>query len=213
MVRYAGRDWSKRTTLQKRPCGADWSRQEVDPSRREECSCFWKSFFAPGPVHGIISCVGHVSSVYQCGRRARQSTKAIDGSLKGLQWAQRNLWLTNEFLLRAFLSADASAAAAQEITSRGLDQFYNTEEDCLVKKADLPTILKLLQVSSRHFHLRLDLHALHAVKLPVIQFPAQIRCTKMVMVGHKNCGLSAQSTRTLSPCSADVWLESTYHCE
>ncbi|KAK9915015.1 hypothetical protein WJX75_003656 [Coccomyxa subellipsoidea] len=33
----------------------------------------------------------------------------------------------------------------KEITSRGLDQFYNTEEDCLVKKADLPTILKLLQ--------------------------------------------------------------------
>ncbi|EIE26993.1 SM/Sec1-family protein [Coccomyxa subellipsoidea C-169] len=33
----------------------------------------------------------------------------------------------------------------KEITTRGLDQFYNTEEDCLVKKADLPTILKLLQ--------------------------------------------------------------------
>ncbi len=35
---------------------------------------------------------------------------------------------------------------AQAITSRGLDQFYNTEEDCLVKKADLNAIVKLLQV-------------------------------------------------------------------
>lgn len=35
---------------------------------------------------------------------------------------------------------------AQAITTRGLDQYYNTEEDCLVKKGDLNAIVKLLQV-------------------------------------------------------------------
>ena len=34
----------------------------------------------------------------------------------------------------------------QEITSRGLDQFYHLEEACLTKKADLAAVLKLLQV-------------------------------------------------------------------
>ena len=36
--------------------------------------------------------------------------------------------------------------AKQEITSRGLDQFYHLEEACLTKKADLAAVLKLLQV-------------------------------------------------------------------
>ena len=35
----------------------------------------------------------------------------------------------------------------QEIQGRGLDQFYNTEEDLLVGKGDLAHIEKLLQVS------------------------------------------------------------------
>ena len=34
----------------------------------------------------------------------------------------------------------------QEIQGRGLDQFYNTEEDLLVGKGDLAHIEKLLQV-------------------------------------------------------------------
>lgn len=34
----------------------------------------------------------------------------------------------------------------QEITKRGLDQYYHLEEDCLTKKADLADVVKLLQV-------------------------------------------------------------------
>lgn len=46
----------------------------------------------------------------------------------------------------------------QEITGRGLDQFYHVEEDCLTK-ADLPAVLKLLQEAkgSRSDKLRLAL--------------------------------------------------------
>lgn len=40
-----------------------------------------------------------------------------------------------------------------EIKARGLDQYYNTEEDLLTGQADLPVIEKLLMVSELAFQL------------------------------------------------------------
>lgn len=49
-----------------------------------------------------------------------------------------------------------ATALLQAIKSRGLDGFYNLEEDLLTGKADTAALIKLLQVSccaSQHLHI------------------------------------------------------------